>query len=526
MDGKLPALDVAVASSGADGYPHLAPYHPDTAYPEYPFAGAVGTELNGAYRAARECLRLLGYDHENFNTAQWNPLGHLIQPGMRVVLKPNFVLSRHSHGGDLWSIVTHPAMLRVVADYCWIALRGEGSIEIADAPQYNCDFEELMTASKLRETAAFITTQGGVPCAVTDLRNYWSPRRHHHSHLIPLPGDPRGKLIVDLGARSALVDKSSKHFYGAVYHRQETIRHHSGARHEYEVSKTHYDADVFISVPKLKVHKKVGVTLNAKGMVGTATNKNYLVHYSLRTPIEGGDQFPDGWLTEWEKIGIRAERWMYDTLLARRNNLADSVHRSLYWLHGKTLTRMGLAIPGFKRILDAGNWYGNDSAWRMTLDLLRAIFFADRNGVLHDKPVRRMFSFVDGIVGGENQGPLDPDANHSHVVLAGEHFLAVDLVATRLMGFDYRRLKMYTQALSDPYFDFGIRNPAEIPIHATDNNWTACMADTTSRYLDYLPHPGWIGYLETDSHPEKDVDFFRSVAASVARARAMHAMGK
>lgn len=35
-----------------------------------------------------------------------------------------------------------------------------------------------------------------------------------------------------------------------------------------------YDADVYISIPKLKTHQKVGVTLNLKGLVGSISNKN------------------------------------------------------------------------------------------------------------------------------------------------------------------------------------------------------------------------------------------------------------
>lgn len=62
-----------------------------------------------------------------------------------------------------------------------------------------------------------------------------------------------------------------------------------------------YDA-VFISVPKLKVHKKVRVILNTTGLVGINTNKNYLIHYTLGTPEEGGDQFPSKVLSLREEL--------------------------------------------------------------------------------------------------------------------------------------------------------------------------------------------------------------------------------
>ena len=48
--------------------------------------------------------------------------------------------------------------------------------------------------------------------------------------------------------------------------------------------------------------------------------------------------------------------------------------------------------------LDAGNWHGNDSAWRMAADLMKVFVFADRGGELQGAPQRRMFSIVDGVV--------------------------------------------------------------------------------------------------------------------------------
>lgn len=50
-------------------------------------------------------------------------------------------------------------------------------------------------------------------------------------------------------------------------------------------------SDVIISVPKLKVHRKVGTTLNFKNMVGINTDKNHLAHYRIGAPAQGGDEF-------------------------------------------------------------------------------------------------------------------------------------------------------------------------------------------------------------------------------------------
>ncbi len=56
-------------------YPRTPPYHPDRAYPEYPFGERVSGEPNAAYEAVRGALHLLGLDKERYGTPDWNPLG-------------------------------------------------------------------------------------------------------------------------------------------------------------------------------------------------------------------------------------------------------------------------------------------------------------------------------------------------------------------------------------------------------------------------------------------------------------------
>jgi len=488
---------VCIIDTGSACYPPTAPYHPSERYPEYPFRDVLAPETNHAYDGVRGALAELGYDAAHFGSASWNPLGEIIRPGMTVVIKPNFVLSRHAAGKDLYSIITHPSVLRAVADYCWIALEGRGEIIFADAPQYNCDFSELLRHTGLERVCRFFDDFSGPKVSYKDLRTYWSNGRHFPSMKQGLGGDPGGKVRVDLGKLSCLYGRPNvDQLYGAVYNRHETISNHRGDIQAYEISGTILSADVVISIPKLKVHKKVGVTLNAKGLVGTATNKNMVVHYTLGSPNEGGDQYPDGLFNPVERTLIKTERWMYDHFLAANSKPLEFLHRSIYWLHNNTTRRLGLKVAEHKRLLDAGNWHGNDSAWRMTVDLLRILYFADREGRIQDGLQRRLFSFVDGIVGGEGNGPLTPDPKPSAVLIAGENPLAVDLVATRLMGFDPKRLKIYSHALTDKHHDFGVRSTEDIEIVTSRGDWENCTSDSSSRFLNFRPHPGWVNHIE------------------------------
>jgi len=477
-------------------YPTSPLFHPSVRYPEYPFPEFLAEGANQIYEGVRRLFHQMGFELENWGTALWNPLGHIVEPGMNVVIKPNFVLSQHKEGGNIWSIITHPSVLRAIVDYCWIALRGEGKITIADAPQYDCNFDELLNVTKLKELCDFYEQFPGPEVRVLDLRNYWSKKKHFPSMCLPLPGDPQGNIKVNLGEDSSLYDISPENFYGAVYHRHELCNSHSGGRHEYQLSRTIMGADVVISVPKLKVHKKVGVTLNLKGLVGICTNKNLLLHYTLGSPKDCGDQYPERHFSAMEEKLIRLERWMYDSLLAHRSVPLEYLHRAIYWLHGKTLQHLGITVAAEKRLLDAGNWYGNDSAWRMVVDLLKCFYFMDLAGRLHGSLQRRMFSIIDGIIGGENKGPLVPDAKRAGVLLAGKNLLAVDLVATRLMGFDPMKLKIFRKTLEDSRFDFGIHKLDDIEVISTDSLWERCLINNDESFLAFKPYPGWVGHIE------------------------------
>ena len=53
-------------------------------------------------------------------------------------------------------------------------------------------------------------------------------------------------------------------FRGADYDPGPTTEHHSGGRNAYLLSETVLSADLIVNLPKLKTHKKTGVTLGAQ----------------------------------------------------------------------------------------------------------------------------------------------------------------------------------------------------------------------------------------------------------------------
>ena len=479
-------------------YNNDPPFHPATRFPELPFS-EISVAPNWPYELLRELFLNLGLDAEHFGTQDWNPLGGVIQPGQTVVLKPNYVLSFNDSGHDLFAVITHPSILRALVDYTFIALKGQGRIVIADVPQMDCDWDELMRAQRLDAIQEFYWAKFRFKIEAYDLRNF-AVIDHTKAPLTEnrkkLAGDPAGSVIINLGRKSHFYGLPNQNYYGADFNRQETIAHHQGETHEYCVSKTILSADVFLSVPKMKTHKKVGVTLNLKGLVGINTNKNYLIHYRLGTPKEGGDQLPDS-RPGSDRAMVKIQRWAYDRFLSRQSKTADAVYQAAVKVYRKTLKPL-LGVSQETNTMDAGNWHGNDSAWRMTADLAKILFFADASGTMHATPRRKMFCVVDGITGGDKLGPLEPDARRCGCLVAGAHPFAVDQVTTRLMGFDPRKLHQF-DPLSEGQWDFGLRSLAEIEVRVKDRRVSGDEFFSPARrdpYFGFVPHPGWKGQVE------------------------------
>ena len=93
-------------------------------------------------------------------------------------------------------------------------------------------------------------------------RDRWFDKGEVIYERIKLQGDPNGYTSVDLGESSEFFTyKLNGRFYGADYDMKETARFHANGRHEYILCRTIMDADVVINLPKMKTHKKTGVTL-------------------------------------------------------------------------------------------------------------------------------------------------------------------------------------------------------------------------------------------------------------------------
>ncbi len=487
MENLLNNLNVAIVS-GAKQYSLQPPFHPSEIFPEYPHAGKEVDSTNAAYTMVRESFRLLGLDRENFGKKSWNPLGELVSSHQRVLIKPNFVLHFNAGGGAWEAVITHPSILRAIADYAAIALDGGGEIVIGDAPQMNCDWQSLYRNSGMDKLADYLHqayARLGVTVTTLDFRN----ERTIYKYGIVwerLPQTGVASVKATLGAESFLEAVDTKRLYGADYNRSQTINAHRDHRHEYLIAKPVLDADLVISVPKLKVHRKVGTTLNLKNMVGINTDKNHLAHYRIGSPAEGGDEMSN---PAWQD---RAERSLTDWLLSRNWRLGR--YAFVMW---RAFRKMSATFqgPSARPKYTYGNWHGNDTAWRMTVDLNRILLYADAQGRLQPRPARKYFSVIDGITGGEGEGPLHPDAYPAGVIVAGFNPVAVDWTATRLMGFDPALIPLYKNAVEQMRGMLSEFAVEKISIRSNIIEWENVL-ESDRDIFSFRAAAGWQGKIE------------------------------
>lgn len=434
------------------GYPFEAPYHPDERFPEYGLRPIVPTP-NPVYRAVRDLFHRLGFDAAHFGTAAWNPLGHLIRPGDRVFIKPNLVTHEHRAScqcaGDLFAVITHPAVVRAVADYAAIALDGRGEIVIGDNPSIDADFTKILEHTRLDALPPFFRAQFGLACRVLDLRPVWTPRLADYgfqTRTTTLPGDPEGSSLVNLGRTSRFYGMDSSQFRGVFTNRDETIRHHTGDRQEYSISNSILNADVFVSVPKLKAHHKVGATLNVKGLVGINGNKNLLPHWRVGYAASGGDEFPT--------VHRNLDPWRLRLVHALEDLVPEPVFLAGRKVMPKAVTRLFDRHTAHSHERFRGAWDGNDTCWRMAADLYTA-FVLDRTGwrARHGKAPLRTLSVIDGVMAGEGDGPFCPTPRPAQVVIGSEDLLLADAVAVRFMDFDLAEVKYLASLLDDVRLD-------------------------------------------------------------------------
>lgn len=463
-------------------YPASSPFSPSKEYPEYSFKD-VSISENPVYDYAREMFYQLGMDEKNFGTSQWNPFGSFIKPGNKVVIKPNWVRDFNQIDPDISGLVTHPSILRVIIDYCLIALKNQGEIVFGDAPIQLTDFEALTNKLGIRQLLEFYKGKTSVGIVLKDFRREIKTYDKSGSIKEHIWRQEKDFIEIDLAEKSFLhpVSHQYKKFRVTSYDPKKMLYFHNPKQNKYVIEKEILEADVVIQIPKFKTHRKAGITGCLKNSVGINCQKDALVHHRKGSSMQGGDAYPD--FNILKTINENLYEWREKTT----NKTLQRLFARTIGINTGILRRMGV------NNLFEGSWYGNNTLWRTILDITNILFYYDSSGQQHQEPARKVFYFVDAVVGGDMEGPLEPRNVHAGFMVAGWNPVLMDIASATLVGFDYQKITTLKKSLENKMFGL---SDEELNNTSIIFNSSKLPPGKLPIVLPYLPSKGWKGHIE------------------------------
>lgn len=408
-------------------------------------------------------------------------------PRRLVVVKPNWIQKSHQYLPDVWEpVITHPAVVLTVIEGLAEMMGGQGTICICDAPHTVEDFREIVERGGLLSGLETLRERfGQMKLEILDLRReVWTQKEEVVVERRANPHDPRGYARLDLGRESFFYGfQGEGRYYGADYDAGVVNQHHQGETQEYLLAGTPVSCDLFVNLPKLKTHKKTGVTCCLKNLVGINGDKNWLPHHTEGAPSAGGDAFPN------QTLGRTVE----DALKQILRRVALRIPKLGSWVYRKTRNVGKKTLGGSERVIRNGNWEGNDTCWRMVLDLNRALLYGNLDGTWRPPhQPKRYLAIVDGIIGGQGNGPTAPDPVNSGVLIAGTNPAVVDATACQAMGFSPEKLPVVRCAFGAPAFPIADCAMVDIRVEDERVGRTVPLADVQPTVpTGFRSHFGW-----------------------------------
>lgn len=348
------------------------------------------------------------------------------------LIKPeDTVLIKPNLVGDKFGVYTHPAVVRPLIDMAIKAGAktiwiGDGSVGKGDALKIMDKTGYTDMINTLQSMNPNITIQG------VDLSNLtaW----HWINLSINSSFYRSGYTDAQLGDAGSPSNSLSGNQYYLMPDPQK-VNPNGQVQGWYAISDYVLNASVVINVPKMKTHSEMINTLALKNLIGI----------TLTDTVDGRD-----------RTGIRTPH--------KQSNINNK---------------------------DINASFENDIFWRVTSDLNKIILYADRNGEMHPTQQRKYLTVIDGILSNQI---LHWNSNYytrywRKVVLASVDPVAIDCVASRVIGYNYSAIPVIKNTETEKIHTIGVSNASRIKVVGSELN------ETISHVFKYSP--AWARYAKS-----------------------------
>ncbi|MHA1400494.1 MAG: DUF362 domain-containing protein, partial [Candidatus Heimdallarchaeaceae archaeon] len=408
-----------------------------------------------------------------------------------ILIKPNMVLNyTYNRKGSLDELVTNPSVIKPLLDYSILALRDKGKIVIGDAPIQKADFKDLTTKMKLSKMVDEVKNKTNVKINIIDFRREIAliDKRNTVIERKEINGDPEGYTEVNLKENSALskYSKNFENFRVTQYDKRKMRQSHNKIDNKYLIANSVLHSDLIISIPKLKTHRKAGMTASMKNLIGINGSKDYLPHHRKGSVEENGDEYL-----------YKSVRKKIISDINERINISKNSLIRLLLISIKNVLYVSKKIMKFKDSYYEGSWWGNDTIARTIIDLNRIILYSDKTGEMSNKKQRKMLAITDSVIAGEGDGPLNPTAKKVGLIISSASLIANDIVCAYIMGFDYLKIPTLKHAIEEKYKLFDKkRDMCNIKINDYKRENIA-LKDIRQYYsYNFEPSNGWKDHIE------------------------------
>jgi uncharacterized protein (DUF362 family) len=393
----------------------------------------------------------------------------------KILLKPNWVY-HNTNETDKLCLITNPNFILAILEF--ILQFNPSSVVIGDAPIQSCCWNLLHSDSFLQKISK-LQEQSNIMIKIVDFRNEkWEQKRTLQRNC----RKAKDYILYDLRTDSLLEPLSlqNKSFRVGDYNPEETIKNHKKGTHKYLVAKEVIEADVVINLPKLKTHQKAGVTNGLKNYVGIIGEKSYLAHNSSNSSKSGGDCYPGN------NIFRRVAEYFSDISYKHKGSL-------IYYLFHYMSSIIWRLAPRSAFASLSGSWYGNDTIWRMVLDIHKIVSYGSVNGKIETTPQRKLITISDAIIAGQGDGPLKPIPHPMGMISISDNDLFLDFIMAELMGFDSSKIPLLQSIIDKERY-------SEFQIFFDDKR--ILKKDLNNYAIKTIPPRGWAGYIERESKLE------------------------